>query len=307
MAATITEPGYIEASSGSAPFWRRPDATSLFSDRSQRFKSLAANHRLADFLLFMAQIAEAQHQVADIQGTPILPSAEQIELCASHDMPPLNYQSFLRDPEWRAGLHLLMEQIAEHANPVTLASIARIKAMPDSELDLLADRILAGEYGDPDLAAAPLIGAALQLYWARLATALDTNAIKRSAVQNLCPACGAAPSVSIVRIGGVEQGLRYLHCSLCAGEWNMVRVKCSHCLSTEGIAYFGIDGDDNAVKAETCDSCHSYLKIMYMEKNPSIDPTSDDLATLTLDILVDEADYQRSGANLLLFPGIAAE
>lgn len=306
MTATIIEPGYVEASAGNAPFWRRPEAGSLFSDRALRFKSLADNHPLADFLLFMAQVAEAQHQVMRDQGAPTVPAAEQIDLCTAHDMPPLNYQSLKRAAEWRTGLHQLMAHIEERANPATRTSIARIKAMPDHDLEMVADRILAGEYADLDLTVAPLVGAALQVYWVRLAAALDADSVNRSAVQNLCPACGAAPSVSIVRIGGVEQGLRYLHCSLCAGEWNMVRVKCSHCLSTEGIAYSGIDGDDGAIKAETCDSCNSYLKILYMEHNPSLDTMSDDLASLTLDILVDEAGYQRSGANLLLFPGIAS-
>ena len=305
MAATIIEPGYVEASAGNAPYWRKPDTGSLFSDRAQRFKSLAADHRLADFLLFMADLSQAQHRVLCEQDPVALPAPEQLDLCKAHDMPPLNHQSHSRSPEWRAGLHRLMTHIAEKANSATLSSIARIKAMPDRDLEKLADRILAGEYADQDLAAAPLIGAALQVYWARMAAALDTNAVTRSEVQNLCPACGAAPSVSLVRIGGAEQGLRYLHCSLCAGEWNMVRIKCSHCLSTEGIAYLGIDGDEGAIKAETCDRCHSYLKILYLEHNPSLDPMSDDLASLTLDILVDEAGYQRSGSNLLLFPGIA--
>lgn len=305
MAATIIEPGYIEASAGDAPFWRRPQADSVFKDRAQRFKSLAVNHRLADFMRFMAQVAQAQHQVMSDQGAPTLPAAEQIDLCKAHDMPPLNYQLVKRAPEWLDGLRLLLELIATHANPAVLSSIARIKAMTDSELENFADQLLAGNYAELDMAVAPLVGAALQLYWVRMAASLHTNAVSRPAIQNLCPACGGVPSVSVVRIGGAEQSLRYLHCSLCASEWNMVRIKCSHCLSTEGIAYFGIDGDDGAIKAETCDSCNSYLKILYMEHNPSLDAMSDDLASLTLDILVDEAGYQRSGVNLLLFPGVA--
>jgi FdhE protein len=56
------------------------------------------------------------------------------------------------------------------------------------------------------------------------------------------------------------------------------------------------------VRAETCDSCKSYLKIVYSRKGP-VDPVADDLATLALDILVDEAGYARSGPNLLLVPG----
>ncbi|HET9113677.1 MAG TPA: formate dehydrogenase accessory protein FdhE, partial [Burkholderiales bacterium] len=202
MAATIIEPGYVEASAGNAPFWRRPDRANLFSERAQRFKHLATDHRLADFLLFMAAVAEAQHQVLSDQGPAILPGTEQLDLCKTHGMPPLNHQSHQRSPEWRAGLHLLMTHIAEHANPATRSSIAQIQALPDHELEKLADRILAGEYANRDLAVAPLVGAALQVYWARMSAALDTSAVHRSEMQNSCPACGAAPSVSVVRIGG---------------------------------------------------------------------------------------------------------
>jgi FdhE protein len=49
-------------------------------------------------------------------------------------------------------------------------------------------------------------------------------------------------------------------------------------------------------------ACKSYLKIVYAEK-AAVDPVADDLATLALDILVDEAGYSRSGPNLLLVPG----
>jgi FdhE protein len=117
---------------------------------------------------------------------------------------------------------------------------------------------------------------------------------------NLCPACASPPVASIVRIGGVEQGARYLNCSLCETQWHMVRVKCSNCESTKGISYYGIEGKSPAVKAETCDECGAYLKIAYMEKDPFVDPVADDLATLTLDLMMDEAGKSRSGPNLFL-------
>ena len=61
-----------------------------------------------------------------------------------------------------------------------------------------------------------------------------------------------------------------------------------------------LEGSNGAVRAETCDNCKSYLKIVYQEKDPYVDPVADDLATLALDILVDEAGFERSGPNLLL-------
>ena len=93
----------------------------------------------------------------------------------------------------------------------------------------------------------------------------------------------------------------------------MVRVTCSSCESTQGVAYYSLTGSEGKTlpsrkiafaRAETCDACRSYLKIFSREKEPLMDATADDLATLALDMLVDEAGYFRSGPNLLFSPGV---
>lgn len=304
MAITIIEPGSIQASATEPPFLRQPNQTTLFDERSQRLLALAEGHPMADFLRFMGHLTAAQQRTLNDQITPELPDAEQISLCKTHGMPPLNYQSLHRDASWRAGLHTLLAQVAKQANDTTLAAIARIKTLSDIDLEVFANQLLDGDYAGLDLAAAPFIGAALQVYWVRMAATLKPDDCSRPDGHTLCPACGFLPGASVVRIGGVEQGLRYMHCSLCGCEWNRVRIKCSHCESTKGINYFTIEGGDDAVKAESCDECNSYLKIFYMEKNNAVNPIADDLASLALDILMDEAGYQRSGPNLLLFPGL---
>ncbi|MEO6146136.1 MAG: formate dehydrogenase accessory protein FdhE [Sulfuriferula sp.] len=304
MATTIIEPGFIQPPSIDPPFLRQPNASVLFGERSQRLLALAQGHALADFLRFMGALTAAQQYAMDRIAAPILPEADQIELCKMHGMPPLGVQTLQRDASWRVGLNIILEQVVSQANTATRAAIARIQALSDTDLENFADQVLSGNYVDLDLAAAPLIGAALQVYWVRLAVALDRGDLTRPDVHSLCPVCGSLPTASVVRVGGVEQGLRYLHCSLCESEWNMVRIKCTHCESTKGIAYYNIENGDEAVKAETCDECNSYLKILYMEKNMAVDPVADDLASLALDILMDEAGYLRSGPNLLLFPGM---
>lgn len=304
MATTIIEPGFIQPPSIDPPFLRQPNASGLFGERSERLLALAQGHALADFLRFMGALTAAQQYAMDRMAAPILPEADQIELCKTHGMPALSTQNLQRDASWREGLNLILEQVANQANPATRAAIARIQALSDTDLENFADQVLSGNYIDLDMAAAPLIGAALQVYWVRLAAALDRGDLTRPDVHNLCPVCGSLPTASVVRVGGVEQGLRYLHCSLCESEWNMVRIKCTQCESTKGIAYYNIENGDEAVKAETCDECNSYLKILYLEKNMAVDPVADDLASLALDILMDEAGYLRSGPNLLLFPGM---
>ncbi|MCH8857708.1 MAG: formate dehydrogenase accessory protein FdhE, partial [Proteobacteria bacterium] len=58
-----------------------------------------------------------------------------------------------------------------------------------------------------------------------------------------------------------------------------------------------------AVQAECCSECGHYLKLMHPARDNGIEPVADDLATLTLDLLVSEEGQQRHGVNLLLLFG----
>jgi FdhE protein len=125
-------------------------------------------------------------------------------------------------------------------------------------------------------------------------------------VPGVCPVCGTLPVASIVRAEKAYQGHRYLHCSLCATEWHLVRVKCSHCESTEGVHYRSIDtglieGGPSAVRAEACDSCKTYRKICYQEHDMAVEPVADDLGSLALDLLMSEAGFHRGSGNPLLW------
>ena len=117
--------------------------------------------------------------------------------------------------------------------------------------------------------------------------------------------CGSAPVASVLRIGGNIAGHRYLHCSLCATEWHMVRIKCSHCESTKGVRYQGAEDAEGkigeVVQAETCTACHTYRKLVNQEKDPYAEPLADDLASLTLDLLMGDTDFSRASGNPLLF------
>jgi FdhE protein len=298
-ASTILQPGQIEAPAGSIPFLRLPARGSFFKDRAARFRQLAAGHKMGDFLEFMASLAEAQHAaLAHFPAIP-LPDKNQLALSREHGMPVLAARSWPRDPAWRQALQEIAETVSADAPKPVRDAIERLRALDETSLEKMADAILAGRFHDTDLAISPFVAAALQVYWAHMSIALGESAFGRTDLPNLCPVCASPPVASIVRIGA-EQGLRYLHCSLCGAEWHMVRVKCSNCESTKGIAYYAIEGDKGAVKAEACEACGSYLKILYLDKDPLLDPTADDLATLALDILMDEAGVQRSGPNLFL-------
>jgi len=302
VTATILEPGQIEAPAGEIPFLRLPARESFFTERAERFRQLAPGHKMGDFLVFMTRMAETQQAALKHFAQVHLPAASQLALSREHGMPPLAARSWKRDPAWRSALEEITAAVVADAPKPAQDAIARIAGMSAEDVEKLADAILAGQVLAVDLGAAPFVAAALQTYWAHMSTTLGKTAFGRTDMPSLCPVCASAPVASIVRIGGVEQGLRYLHCSLCAAEWHMVRSKCSNCESTKGIAYYGIEGDKGAVKAEACQECGSYLKILYMDKDPQLEPTADDLASLALDMLMDESGMQRSGPNLFLIP-----
>ena len=70
--------------------------------------------------------------------------------------------------------------------------------------------------------------------------------------------------------------------------------------STKGIGYQEIDGGAGTIKAETCDSCRGYVKVLHQHKDPDLDPIADDVATLGLDLLVRELGFRRGGVNPFL-------
>ncbi|BCB27877.1 protein FdhE [Sulfurimicrobium lacus] len=301
MTSKILEPGQIEQPHGEIPFIRLPERKTLFRQRANRLRGLAEGHTIADFLNFMAQLADVQQGAIDSFPEVFLPDAPMLDLCREHGMPPLPARSWLRNPAWRRGLKRMIAALVAEATPQARDAMVRLYAMTPAELEAFADNILSEQQQSLDLALAPLVAAALQVYWTHMATTLGAQAFGRGDIANLCPVCASPPVASVVRIGGSEQGLRYLHCSLCGTEWHMVRVKCSNCEESKGLAYFGVEGAPETVKAEACDDCGSYLKIVYMEKDPHVEPVADDIATLALDVLMNETGKPRSGPNLMLF------
>jgi FdhE protein len=194
----------------------------------------------------------------------------QLALAREHRMPPLPAQSWPRDPAWRTEPAQIAAAVTPAAPEPARKDLARLAAFDAERVEALAERVLHTElYGD-DAALLPYVAAALQVLWTAGAARLGVAEIAALDVPGVCPCCGFLPVASVVRGGGEVANLRYLHCALCNTEWNLVRVKCTACDATEGVSYRhleaeGLKGAD-AVRAETCDSCKSYLKIVYQEK-----------------------------------------
>jgi FdhE protein len=305
MTADIIEPGEIAPPSSEPPFLRLPERDH-FQTRAARLNSLAAGHALGDYLRFLATVARAQHDaLSRVRDVP-LPDPEQLQRCREHGMAPLGTQGWTRDPVWREALRQILAALESGELPeAARAAILRLKKMDDADLERLADAILAGDFARMDRAAAPFAAAALQVYWLHMATSLGTESFTRLETHSACPVCASAPVASVVRIGGDDHGLRYLTCSLCSAQWHTVRVKCATCESTQGISYYGIEGGSTAIKAENCEACNSYLKILYMEKDPNLEAVADDVASVALDVLMAETGVERAGINFYLLGGDA--
>ena len=304
------------------PFLRLPERASVFAERELRLRQLAAGHPMREYLLFVAEIVRAQHELLAAYPGVALPSAEQLDAASRAGQPPLEATHWPRDPAWRDGLQRLLDTMLPRlAGSPALAALRALREADAAEIERQADRLLAGVTTGLDLGAAPLIAAALQAYFTHLVIATDgARGVDRLAPfgrtddPTRCPCCGSLPTASIARIGAEASGYRYLHCSLCSAQWHMVRIKCACCQGTKGIGYQSLEAlpghalpataaANDAVQAETCDSCGSYLKIVHMGRDPQVEPVADDMASVTLDLLVSEAGRQRHGVNLLLLFG----
>lgn len=303
MTTTLLQPGEIEAAAGDIPELRLPPAD-LFLTRARRLEQLAAGHALGDYLRFVASLAHAQQAALDIglPGEP--PAADRLAQCREYRMPPLAPAGLGLPQNWRDTARQLARAVQPILPAAGQAALGPLLDGEDAWLDAQAGQLLDGHTQDLDAAIAPVIGAALQVHWTHLARQLNSAQVARPEHPNLCPVCGSHPVSSVVRIGGAANGLRYLHCALCSSEWHVVRAKCSNCDNTRDIAYYHLEGGDSVVKAESCPECQTYLKVIQQEKDPLADPVADDLATLTLDLLMDEAGFARSGINWYLIHGL---
>ncbi|MDU8924475.1 formate dehydrogenase accessory protein FdhE [Pasteurellaceae bacterium LIM206] len=275
----------------------------LYQRRAERLRKLSEKHPFADYLKFAADIADGQLRLLGEQPLPrdarLSPRHMTAEALANQ---PLNAQTWQRNAVWLSYLNDLLRHMETRANEQTLATIDWLEKASTSQLESLADKLLAQDYTAVDSDKAVFIWAALSLYWLQMTQQIPHHT-KLESDENLhiCPVCGSAPVASVVQFGS-SQGLRYLHCSLCESEWNVVRANCTNCNESNKIDYWSIDEQMAAVRTESCGDCHSYLKILYQEKDPHVEPVADDLASIFLDIEMEERGFSRSGLNPFMFP-----
>jgi FdhE protein len=277
---------------GEVPYLRpHPGAAPVFARRAARFEALAPGHAAGEYLALLARVAAAQRVVAGSIGLPARPTPVDGALPIDAAGPP--------PPAWREALRLLLAELSGLAvPPPAQAALERLGGLSDLDLDGLAERLLAGRQNRLDVPLALFAGAALQVVFTGLAAGLPAASVAR--VDEGCPVCGCSPTAGVV-LG--DDKLRYLVCGLCATAWHHTRVQCVLCRSGAAVSYLAVDGDTGAARAETCDGCQAYLKLLYVERGPLLEPLADDVATMALDLLVGERGYQRLGQNLYLTAG----
>ncbi len=302
----ILDPARIEAfAQRSIPRIRLPDRARLFSRRAERLRTLAAQpigQAIGEYLRLMGALADAQ-QSALTRLEVNVPAAHEPAPARQEPGPALAATGGAHAAYWREVLATLCDAlIAQREFPATVYEICnRLRSAVPAELEAQAQALLATPAQAIDAAAAPFVMAALQVCWTHRASALAAQDVTAPALPGVCPVCGTLPVASIVRVDHGSQGHRYLHCSLCASEWHLVRVTCSQCQATKGVAYHSIEGGSEAIRAESCEHCKSYRKILYQEKDMGSEPVADDLASLALDLLMSEAGYHRASGNPLLW------
>lgn len=318
----LMEPEQIAMlAAGPAPQTLRLPEPGLFAERALRLRQLAQDHAMRDYLLFAAELAQQQHE--QLKQLPALhrPDAAALEAAAMAGLAPLDARRWARDPVWRQVLSALLVGLLRASWPApTQQLLQQLQQADAAYLERQAELLLNESSLGLDLAAAPLIAAALQVCWTGLVQQVQAAHAQDKLqpfglVDDLtrCPCCAAQPVASISRLSAEGSGQRFLACGLCGTQWHYVRIKCARCQGTKGISFQSLLRDDGAelgkaqtaVVAECCESCGHYLKMVQMERDLQVEPLADDLASLTLDMLVGDMGLARHGVNPLLIFGEA--
>lgn len=293
------DPSMIGAVSA-PPFAVLPDPASLFAVRAKRLRTYAAVSPLKPFLEFVAGLVDAQHAI--VPGLPPVeaPDAEALERAGAFEMPPLDRARTTLDDTLEATLDALFDAAARVAMPDEAAqALTRVRGADGAMRAQMVRDVLAHDLPVETLAEHVYVAAALQVHFARLAAALDAKRLVPVG-DGVCPACGGPPVASLVVEWPSAHGNRFCACSLCSTLWNYVRIRCCSCGTTKGIGYQEIEGSPGTIKAETCDECRTYVKVMYQNRDVAIEPVADDIGTLGLDLMMREGPYRRAAFNPFL-------
>jgi len=282
------------------PFARLPDPQALFATRADRFRALAEGHELAPYLQFLAEMCDAQAAIQQGLPEPDAIDPEALARAVEHKMPRIDRNQFSPDAAFEATFERLLAAAEGMTMPAPAReALGRVKGADEDARNLMLQNVLAESIPVEALAEHVFVAAAAQVHFTRLAARLDAKTME-SVGDGVCPSCGGAPSATMIVHWPPAPGARYCACSLCGTLWNYVRSKCTLCGSTKKITFQEIEGNDGIIKAEICDECRGYMKVLNLQKERTLDPVADDVASLGLDLLVRELGFRRGGINPFL-------
>lgn len=280
------------------PFVQLPDPGVLFAERAGRLRLLGSVSPLKPYLEFIADLSEAQSDIATGLDPITVPQGN--DRGREFGMPAIDRADAISQAALDTVFDRLFERARNIAKPQDAAdALERVASSDAGERRRMIEALFAGVLPPEAIAEHIYIWAGLQLYFTRLASALDPKSLKPVA-DGVCPTCGSMPSSSMVVGWHGAHGARFCSCSVCNTLWHYVRVKCVCCGSTKGIGYKEVEEGGGIIKAETCDECQSWVKIIYQQLSADADPMADDIASLGLDMLMRETPYRRGGFSPLL-------
>lgn len=280
------------------PFVQLPDPGALFARRAERLRFLGSVSPLKPYLEFIADLSEAQSETA--AGLDPVAARHGNDRGREFGMPAIDRVDAISEPVLETVFDRLFERASMIAKPQDAADALERVANSDAGARCrMIEAVFAGILPPEAIAEHIYVWAGLQLHFTRLAAALDPKSLKPVA-DGVCPTCGSIPSSSMVVGWHGAHGARFCSCSVCNTLWHYVRVKCVCCGSTKGIGYKEVEEGGGIIKAETCDECQRWVKIIYQQLSADADPMTDDVASLGLDILMRETPYRRGGFSPLL-------
>ena len=298
--ATVQPDPTIIGEVAAPPFVLLPDPSKLFVDRTLRLRALAVRSEIGAYLHFLSDLTELQYRIQDDLPEPDMPDGEALTRARTHAMPPLDRAGFIPDAALEVTLATLFDAAVDIQKPPAASeALARVRTADPTTRDAMQRDVLAGTIPAESLAEHVYVAAVLQVHFTRLAARLDAGSLVPVG-NGVCPSCGGPPVSTMVVGWRGAQGSRFCACALCGTLWHYVRIKCVLCGSTKGIGYQEVEGGAGTVKAETCDNCHGYVKVLYQVKDPELDPVADDVASLGLDLLLRGGAYRRGSFNPFL-------
>jgi FdhE protein len=258
----------------------RPSLQAAFDERATRAETLTARSESArEPLQFAAGLYRVQGRLAgELEAVSLRGRLdEDLDALLAASAPLLRYA-------------------AEHG-PSVLAADARIR-MGEAR-DLAAARLRAWWEADRTNGTDYLSRALLRPYVETLAH-IDL-APTRTRRAGHCPFCGGPPWIASRRSDAPTDGAqRFLGCSLCGGEWPLLRARCAACGEEDPDRLPSFRSEEYpCARIEACEVCRRYLKSIDLTLDGRAVPEVDDLVSVSMDLWARGQGFER------IEPGLA--